>query len=61
MPHMDEADRQAIVREAFYGSAILNKIDWGGNANTFTSQLIDVCVKFGEIEVGATYTDSTIK
>lgn len=53
-PLMDTSDnRQGWVLPAFQGhSALLDQIKWEGNARSFTTQLIDLCLRYGEVELG---------
>jgi hypothetical protein len=44
--------RQALVRGALYGCAVLSQIDWGEDARTFTINLVNALVNHGECEPG---------
>ena len=41
-------DRQAFVRGALFNCDVLNQIEWGSSANTFTVHLVHALFKFGD-------------
>ena len=47
-----ESQRQALVAMTFQGNPLLNRVNWTGNARTFTVQLVQLLVDFGDLQAG---------
>lgn len=45
-------ERNSIVTSAFFGSPLLDQISWEGAAPTFTTQLVETAIRFGEVAEG---------
>jgi formylglycine-generating enzyme required for sulfatase activity len=53
LPEMnDPSARKALVESALHGSAVLNRIQWDGAADTFTKRLLRLLDDFGQIAPG---------
>lgn len=53
LPEMgDTGARQALVESALYGASILQRIEWGGAARTFTVRLVRLLHDYGEVAPG---------
>jgi hypothetical protein len=53
LPEMNDADaRKSLIELVLYGSPILNRILWTGDARLFTVHLIRQLEDFGDIEAG---------
>jgi tetratricopeptide (TPR) repeat protein len=48
----DEADRRAIMRNAFHDTPVLNQLDFEGTAEQFTWHLLERLLAFGELKSG---------
>ena len=46
------ATRQAILETAWYGSPLLQQVNWTGNPQTFTTLAVKKAIDFGQIEKG---------
>ncbi len=47
-----QSERRSLINGAFPGSHIRNRIHYDGTANDFANHLINVCVDFGDVELG---------
>ncbi len=53
LPHMEDVEsRRALIVTALADCAVLRDIIWSGSANTFTRNLVDVLVAYGECTKG---------
>lgn len=54
-PFMDTIEnRQGLLRDAWYGSNLLNNIQWEGSSRTFTSLAVNKAIDYGDTGNGLT-------
>ena len=51
-PYLDETGRRSIVETALYGEAVVDQIDWSGSSKDFSTSLIALLDRYGNVEEG---------
>ena len=51
-PYMDAAQRETLVRGAFWGESILEQISWAGDATAFSAALVNTLLMTGSLDDG---------
>lgn len=52
LPYLGEANRENILRTAFYPSPLLNQIRYTGDNSAFTAHVVKQCLDYGQISDG---------